>query len=162
MNHLRIGVPSKGRLSEAAVELLQSAGLRFSSRSRSLFARVREMPVEITFLRADDIPVLCAEGAIDLGITGSDLVVESGSDIESRLITRMGLGFGRCRLAVCVPESSPVSDVKELDNTRIATSFPTVTKKFLAEHKALFSETLGDSRVTVFHVLNDNLNVAVR
>ncbi len=136
MNHLRIGIPSKGRLSEAAVNLLQSSGLSFSSRSRSLFARVREMPVDITFLRADDIPVLCAEGAIDLGITGSDLVVESGTDVASRILTRQSLGFGRCRLAVCVPESSPVSDVKQLNNVRIATSFPTVTKQFLATHGA--------------------------
>ena len=96
MNNLRIGVPSKGRLSELAGELLKDAGLSFRRQNRSLFARVSEMPVEVTFLRTDDIPVLCAEGAIDMGITGSDLVAEAGVE----LATRMGLGVGGCRLAV--------------------------------------------------------------
>lgn len=136
MNHLRIGIPSKGRLSEVAIDLLKSSGLNFSTYNRSLFARVREMPLDVTFLRADDIPVLCAEGAIDMGITGSDLIVESGTEVETRLDTRLELGFGRCRLAVCVPESSPIRDVKELDGLRIATSFPTVTKGYLATHGA--------------------------
>lgn len=134
MNHLRIGIPSKGRLSEAAIGLLKSSGLNFSTYNRSLFARVREMPLDVTFLRADDIPVLCAEGAIDMGITGSDLIVESGTDVGSRLTRRLELGFGRCRLAVCVPESSPTKEVKELHNLRIATSFPTIAKQYLAEH----------------------------
>ena len=81
MRNLRIGVPSKGRLSELASDLLKQAGLSFRRQNRSLFARVREIPVDITFLRTDDIPVLCAEGAIDMGITGSDLVTESEVDV---------------------------------------------------------------------------------
>ena len=97
--NLRIGVPSKGRLSEISSELLTEAGLSFRRQERSLFARVRDMPIDITFLRTDDIPVLCAEGAIDLGITGSDLVAESGAAVVSRL----ALGVGNCRLAMCVP-----------------------------------------------------------
>ncbi|RLS78494.1 MAG: ATP phosphoribosyltransferase, partial [Planctomycetota bacterium] len=68
---LRIGVPSKGRLAEIAAVLLADAGLAFRRTDRSLFARCKDMPVEITFLRTDDIPVLTAEGAIDLGITGA-------------------------------------------------------------------------------------------
>ena len=63
MRNLRIGVPSKGRLSELASDSLKQAGLSFRRQNRSLFARVREIPVDITFLRTDDIPVLCAEGA---------------------------------------------------------------------------------------------------
>ena len=81
MNNLRIGVPSKGRLAEVAGELLKEAGLSFRRQERSLFARCREMPVDITFLRTEDIPVLCAEGAIDMGITGGDLVAESGAEL---------------------------------------------------------------------------------
>ena len=90
-NHLRIGIPSKGRLSELATELLLQAGLNFRRQDRSLFARVSSMPVEITFLRTDDIPTLCAEGAIDLGITGSDLVQEANAEVQ----VRMKLGVGR-------------------------------------------------------------------
>src|SRR6187399_2692911 len=100
MQNLRIGVPSKGRLADVAAELLKEAGLSFRRQERSLFARCREMPIDITFLRTEDIPVLCAEEAIDLGITGSDLVAESGAQVA----TRLALGVGNCRLAVCVPE----------------------------------------------------------
>ena len=69
---------------------------------------MQEMPVDITFLRTDDIPVLCAEGAIDMGITGSDLVAEAGAEV----ITRLELGVGKCRLAVCVPENGNVQSAK--------------------------------------------------
>src|SRR5262245_45150151 len=110
MANLRIGVPSKGRLSELAAELLKQAGLSFRRQERSLFARVGEMPVDITFLRTDDIPVLCAEGAIDLGITGSDLVAESGADV----LTRLALGIGKCRLALCVPDDADITTAAQL------------------------------------------------
>jgi ATP phosphoribosyltransferase len=129
---LRIGVPSKGRLSELAAELLKQAGLSFRRQERSLFARVGEMPVDITFLRTDDIPVLCAEGAIDMGITGSDLVAESGADVLSRL----PLGIGKCKLALCVPDDSPIDSPAKLAGKRIATSFPNVTRRYLAEHNS--------------------------
>lgn len=132
MSNLRIGVPSKGRLAELAAELLKQAGLSFRRQHRSLFARVGEMPVDITFLRTDDIPVLCAENAIDMGITGSDLISEAQVD----LLTRLPLGVGKCRLAICVPEDSAVQSPAELDQQRVATSFPRVTKSYFAEHKA--------------------------
>lgn len=130
MENLRIGVPSKGRLSEIAAELLQQAGLSFRRQNRSLFARVRDMNVDITFLRTDDISVLCAEGAIDMGITGSDLVAESEAEVQ----TRLQLGVGKCRLAVCVPEDAPGDSVASLAGQRIATSFPNVTRAYLASH----------------------------
>ena len=78
--NLRIGLPSKGRLSDIASELLTQAGLNFRRQSRGLFAKVSGLPIDLVFLRTDDIPTLCAEGAIDMGITGSDLVEESGVD----------------------------------------------------------------------------------
>ncbi|MDP7740141.1 MAG: ATP phosphoribosyltransferase [Lentisphaeria bacterium] len=130
MKNLRIGVPSKGRLADIAAELLQQAGLSFRRQNRSLFAPVRDMNVEVAFLRTDDIPVLCEEGAIDMGITGSDLVAESGVDVQ----TRLQLGVGNCRLAVCVPEDAPGDSVASLAGQRIATSFPNVTRACLASH----------------------------
>ncbi|MCC9609096.1 ATP phosphoribosyltransferase [Blastopirellula sp. JC732] len=132
MENLRIGVPSKGRLAELATDLLKDAGLSFRRQDRSLFALVKDAPVEVTFLRTDDIPVLCAEGAIDMGITGSDLVAEAGVDV----VERLALGVGNCRLAVCVPEDSGIHAAADLDGARIATSFPHVTEKYLAEHGA--------------------------
>jgi ATP phosphoribosyltransferase len=132
VRNLRIGVPSKGRLADLATELLRQAGLSFRRQDRSLFARVREIPVDITFLRTDDIPVLCAEGAIDMGITGSDLVAEARAEVSERL----RLGVGNCRLAVCVPEDSKVNSPKDLDGCRVATSFARVTEDYLSRHSA--------------------------
>jgi ATP phosphoribosyltransferase len=128
MSNLRIGIPSKGRLSELATALLKEAGLNFRRQDRSLFARCRDVPIDVTFLRTDDIPVLCAEGAIDMGITGSDLIAESGAELRQRL----SLGVGKCRLSVCVPIDGDLNSVKDLDGKRIATSFPRVTRDYLA------------------------------
>lgn len=146
-NNLRIGIPSKGRLADLSKQLLQEAGLRFRRQDRSLFARVKDMPIDVTFLRTDDIPVLCAEGAIDLGITGGDLVAESGTQLEQRL----RLGVGNCRLAVCVPEDGDVQQPKDLDGRRIATSFPQVTSEYLAKHgaKAHTVELTGSVEVMI-------------
>ncbi len=139
---LRIGLPSKGRLSEAAAQLLHDAGLSFRRTERTLFARCRDMPVEVTFLRTDDIPVLAEEGAIDLGITGADLIAEhcrhdlggaGPGDSGPGLIPRLDLGIGSCRLAICVPEKSAVASPKDLQGARVATSFPTITRKWLGD-----------------------------
>ncbi len=130
--NLRIGLPSKGRLSEIASELLSQAGLSFRRQSRGLFSRVSGLPIDLVFLRTDDITTLCAEGAIDMGITGSDLVEEASVDID----VRMRLGVGRCRLAICVPDDAPLTSAADLNNTRIATSFPNVTRQYLAKHNA--------------------------
>ncbi|PQO37987.1 ATP phosphoribosyltransferase [Blastopirellula marina] len=132
MENFRIGIPSKGRLAEIATELLGEAGLKFRRQDRSLFARVRDMPIDITFLRTDDIPVLCAEGAIDMGITGSDLVQEAEVDVE----TRMNLGVGKCRLALCVPEETEWQSVADMKECRVATSFPNVTRTYLEANGA--------------------------
>src|SRR5215475_10449176 len=125
-DNLRIGIPSKGRLAEMATELLNAAGLKYRRQERSLFARVRDMPIEITFLRTDDIPVLCAEGAIDMGITGGDLIDETGVDLTNRL----SLGMGNWKLAMCVPEDSKIYQPGDLAGCHIATSFPRVTQKY--------------------------------
>ncbi|RMF42749.1 MAG: ATP phosphoribosyltransferase [Planctomycetota bacterium] len=129
-DNLRIGVPSKGRLSDLAVGLLQQAGLQFRRQERTLFALVKQLPIDIVFLRTDDIPTLCAEGAIDLGITGSDLVEESGREVT----VRMPLGVGKCRLSLCVPIDSSIQSPAQLDGCRIATSFPHVTARYLESH----------------------------
>lgn len=130
--NLRIGLPSKGRLSELAGELLKQAGVNYRRQERGLFAKVSGLPIDITFLRTDDIPTLCAEGAIDMGITGSDLIQESGAEVE----TRLKLGVGRCRLALCIPDDSAIDTASGLDGLRIATSFPNVTQQYLAAHGA--------------------------
>ena len=110
------------------------------------------MPVEVIFLRTDDIPVLTAEGAIDLGITGADLVAESGA----QLIHRLDLGIGSCRLALCVADDSPVTTAAQLAGKRIATSFPRITRAWLAERgvDAHFVELSGSVEIMI------NLDIA--
>jgi len=144
---LRIGLPSKGRLAEISAELLNDAGISFRRTERTLFARCRDMPVEVTFLRTDDIPVLAAEGAIDLGITGADLVAESGA----ALVHRLDLGIGSCRLALCVAVDAPVSDARQLAGKRIATSFPRITRDWMAERgvEAHFVELSGSVEIMI-------------
>jgi ATP phosphoribosyltransferase len=145
---LRIGIPSKGRLAELAAQLLADAGLSFRRTERSLFARCKDMPVEITFLRTDDIPVLVAEGAIGLGITGADLVAESGAEV----VHRLDLGVGSCRLALCVPDDATIDDPRKLAGRRVATSFPRITRGWLAERgvtDAHFVELSGSVEVMI-------------
>ncbi len=132
MTNFRIGVPSKGRLAEIASELLKEAGLSFRRSERSLFARCRDVPIDVTFLRTEDIPVLCAEGAIEMGITGSDLVAESGAEV----VERLDLGVGQCRLAIGVLQESVIRSPSQLDGCRIATSFPHNTERYLKQHGA--------------------------
>jgi len=130
--NLRIGIPSKGRLADGAIKLLKEAGLRFRRQDRGLFAPVHDVPIDVTFLRTDDIPVLCAEGAIDLGIAGSDLVAEAGVNV----IDRLSLGMGKCRLAICVPEQCDIQQPADLDGSSVATSFPNLAQTYLREHQA--------------------------
>lgn len=127
---LRFGVPNKGRLNERAVELLTKAGLGLGEDiGRKLYIKARNQDVEVMFVRAQDIPEFIERGAIDIGITGLDQVAESGYD----LVDVMDLEFGFCRLSVAVPEGSPVRSVQDIkDGSRIATSFPKITKKYFA------------------------------
>ncbi|MDT8369162.1 MAG: ATP phosphoribosyltransferase [Longimicrobiales bacterium] len=124
---LRIALPNKGRLSEEALELFKTAGLRadFTS-SRALMAQMGP-DFQAIFVRASDIPEFVADGAADAGVTGLDLIAETGREVEELL----DLGFGRCRLAVAVPEALGITSVAELPaGTRVATSFPGMARRF--------------------------------
>ncbi len=124
---LRIALPNKGRLAQKALDLFETAGLKaeFSS-ARALLAQLGP-DFEAIFVRAADIPEFVADGAADLGVTGADLVAESGRDVEELL----DLGFGRCRLAVAVPENSRIQHPADIPpGSRIATSFPGITRAF--------------------------------
>jgi ATP phosphoribosyltransferase len=125
---LRIALPNKGRLAEGARELLERAGLAFEMRDRALQARLGE-DFTALFVNARDIPEFVADGAADLGITGGDLVAESGRDIASLL----DLGFGRCRLAVAARDDSGIARVDQIPaGARVATVFPNLTRQFFA------------------------------
>ncbi|HEY0674116.1 MAG TPA: ATP phosphoribosyltransferase [Longimicrobiales bacterium] len=127
---IRIALPNKGRLAEGARELLERAGLEFDVRGdRALQAALGE-DFQALFVNARDIPEFVADGAADLGITGRDLIAESGRDV--RLL--LDLGFGRCRLALAATDESEVSNVGAVpDGVRIATVFPRITEAFFRE-----------------------------
>jgi ATP phosphoribosyltransferase len=107
---LRIAVPSKGRLQESAVDLLRRAGLAFHVSGRRLFADCSDTGCRIIFSNAADIPVLVAEGVVDLGITGSDQVMEKRVSV----VEHRRLGFGRCRLSVAVHKDAPYRTAADL------------------------------------------------
>jgi ATP phosphoribosyltransferase len=118
---MRVALPSKGRLSERALELLELAGLRPAfAADRALVASLGD-DFEAIFVRAQDIPEYVADGAAEVGVTGADCVAESGRQVTEVL----DLGFGKCRLVVAAREESEVESAKQLPKgTRVATSFP--------------------------------------
>jgi ATP phosphoribosyltransferase len=124
---IRIALPNKGRLSERALRLFEQAGLKPASlASRALMADLGDN-FQAIFVRAADIPEYVADGAAALGVTGSDLVLESGRDVTELL----DLGFGRCRLAVATKEESGVTRASDLPSgTRVATSFPRIARNY--------------------------------
>jgi ATP phosphoribosyltransferase len=128
---ISIAVPNKGRLSEQAVELLRRAGLSVDVGSRQLFARAWDGRVRVLFVRAQDIPELVQDARVDLGVTGLDLVMESGAKVQRLLDLR----FGSCRLVLAVPEKTGLTRVKDLPRElAVATSFPNLTRAFLRKH----------------------------
>ena len=124
---LRIALPNKGRLSEDARDLFNQAGLEVrASGERALTASLGG-EFEAIFVRAQDIPEFIADGAADAGITGLDLVIESGRELEEKL----DLGFGRCRIVLATREDSPIRSVEDIeDGTRVATAFPSIAQTF--------------------------------
>lgn len=123
----RLALPNKGRLKDDVITLLEDAGLPMRSRSeRCLTARLGD-EFEVIFVRAQDIPELVADGAADLGVTGADLIAESG-----RLLTELlDLEFGRCRLVVAVREEREVRAPEAIPaRSRVATVFPRLTRAF--------------------------------
>lgn len=129
MNPMRFAVPKKGRLEDPSTRLLQQAGFQYERGERTLSVPVRGRNVELLFVRADDICELATDGVADLGITGFDLVAESGADIE----VLAELGFGQCRLTAAVPHGSGLESIEDLAGMRVATSHPKVTGDFFAE-----------------------------
>jgi len=127
---LRLAIPNKGRLHDDARSLLADAGLEVRASSERALVASLGGEFEAIFVRAQDIPEFVADGAADAGITGWDLVAESGRPLESRL----DLGFGRCRLVVAAREDSKVRSVADIaEGTRVATVFPEITRRFFAE-----------------------------
>lgn len=128
MRRLRLALPNKGRLAESALDLLERAGLEPAMASARVLRADLGDDFTALFVRARDIPEFVADGAADLGITGSDLVAEAGRPVE----TVLPLGFGRCRLVVAGRDDG-ADRIEELpDGVRVATSFPRTAERWFS------------------------------
>ena len=129
MRRLRLAVPNKGRLMDPTAELLLNAGLSFERTERSLTVPVRNVPIDLLFVRTEDVIEMVADGVAEMGIAGLDLLSEA--EVDLRIVTE--LGYGRCRLSAAVPNASPSEKLADLDGLRIATSHPRSTIRLLRE-----------------------------
>ena len=127
---LRIAVQSKGRLNEESTALLREIGIDVDDSRRKYISKASNFPVEMLYLRDDDIPGVVANGSADLGIVGMNEVMEKGYDVE--IVEK--LGFGGCRLSLAIPKADEYEGVSYFDGKKIATSYPAILNKFLKEN----------------------------
>ena len=127
---LRIAVQSKGRLYEDTMALLAEADIRINSTKRTLLVTSPDFPLEVLYLRDDDIPQSVATGVADIGVVGENEFVERGEDAE--IIQR--LGFSKCRLSLAVPKQDDYQGKEWFNGKKIATSYPNILRKYLKEN----------------------------
>lgn len=127
MKTLKIAIQKSGRLNEKSVEILKNCGLSFENYKSSLISTVTNFPLEILFLRDDDIPEYVQDGIADLGIVGENVIVET----EAKVSYLQKLGFGKCSLKIAVKNDSEIDSVAKLNGKVIATSYPVILGKFL-------------------------------
>lgn len=127
---LRIAVQSKGRLFEETMALLQEADIKISSSKRILLVQSSNFPVEVLFLRDDDIPQSVANGVADLGIVGENEFVERDEDAE--IVKR--LGFSKCRLSLAIPKDVDYPGLSWFEGRKIATSYPGILERFMQKN----------------------------
>ena len=128
---LRIAVQSKGRLFEDTMALLAEAGIKVSSSKRTLLVQSSNFPIEVLYLRDDDIPQSVASGVADLGIVGLNEFEEKAEDVE---IVR-SLGFSKCRLSLAVPKGCGYYGLKWFEGKKIATSYPGILRRFMQKNR---------------------------
>jgi len=124
---LKIAIQKSGRLNEKSVELLKNCGLNFDNYKSSLISPVSNFPLEILFLRDDDIPEYVQDGIADLGIVGENIIEET--EVSVNYLQR--LGFGKCSLKIAVPNNNSIQTIQELNGKSIATTYPIILGKFL-------------------------------
>ncbi|MDL2247034.1 ATP phosphoribosyltransferase [Methanobrevibacter sp. OttesenSCG-928-K11] len=129
---IKIAVPSKGRISDPSIDILEKAGLGLKDNTnRKLFSKTYNKDIDVMFARASDIPEFVADGVVDMGITGFDLIEESGSDVEILI----DLNFGQTKLVLASPEDSNINSIEDITNEMIiASEFPNLTQKYLQKN----------------------------
>ncbi len=124
---LRIAVQSKGRLYDETMELLGESGIKLAAVKRTLLVPSRNFPVELLFLRDDDIPESVANGTADIGIVGLNEVMEQNKEVK----ILKELGFSKCRLSLAIPKRTEYNGLSWFNNRKIATSYPEILTQFL-------------------------------
>lgn len=127
---LRIAVQSKGRLFDDTMNLLNEADIKISSNKRTLLVKSSNFPLEVLYLRDDDIPQSVATGVADIGIVGENEFLERNENAD----IVYHLGFSKCRLSLAIPKAADYKGVEWFNGKKIATSYPVILKKFLDEH----------------------------
>jgi ATP phosphoribosyltransferase len=127
---LKIAIQKSGRLNEKSAEILKNCGLSFENYKSSLISTVTNFPLEILFLRDDDIPEYVQDGIADLGIVGENVIVEAGAEVTYL----QKLGFGKCTLKIAIPNESRITEIAQLEGKAIATSYPVILDKYLKEN----------------------------
>ena len=144
---LRIAVQKKGRLADDSFALLKKCGLRFAIRGGGLLTRVKNLPIDLLLVRDDDIPAFVSTGASDLGFVGENVLVEeqltTTGGIDAHIDRR--LGFSRCKLSLAAENDGSIKTASDLGGTKIATTYPGVLRKYLADNniKATIVEMKG-------------------
>jgi len=142
MNKLKIAVQKNGRLSEKSLQLLSECGIKLSNGERKLKTVSSNFPIEILFLRDDDIPQYVEQGVADIGILGENEVWEKNKDV----LTIHKLGFANCRLSLALPKDVDYKHLSYFNNKKIATSYPVILDKFFKENNLTVEiETIGGS-----------------
>jgi ATP phosphoribosyltransferase len=124
---LRIAIQKSGRLSEKSLELIAEAGIKVSNSDRKLVAQASNFPLEMLYLRDDDIPQCVADGVADVGFVGENVLLETGFDL--RIVER--LGFGKCRMSLAIPKAEQYAGLAWFEGKKIATSYPRILQNFL-------------------------------
>ena len=127
---LRIAVQSKGRLFDDTMNLLSEADIKVSASKRTLLVQSANFPIEVLYLRDDDIPQSVASGVADIGIVGENEFVERGENAQ--IIDR--LGFSKCRLSLAIPKKIDYTGLKWFDGKKIATSYPNILRNFMKKN----------------------------
>jgi ATP phosphoribosyltransferase len=126
---IRLAIQKSGRLSEDSLNLIRECGISFISSSLKLKTEATNFPLEILFLRDDDIPGYVADGVADIGIVGENVLVEEGK----QELAIQKLGFSKCRLSIAVPKSAEYHSIQDLQDKNLATSYPNLLQAYLTE-----------------------------
>ncbi len=142
MSKLKMAIQKSGRLSEKSLQLLQECGIKVSNSDRKLKAEAKNFPIDVLFLRDDDIPQYVEQGVADIGILGENEVWEK----NKKVVQVEKLGFANCKLSLAIPKDEEYTGLQYFEGKRIATSYPRIISKFFSEKNiAVEIEEIGGS-----------------